>query len=159
VTEPRGTPTYIHASAVVLGESGVLIRGASGAGKSSLALALIDAWTVQGAFARLVSDDRVACEICGGRVLLKPHALIAGLAEWRGLGLLPQQYEAKAVLGLVVDLELGPPDVGMSRMPEQDELSFSFNGLKNMPRLRLPGRQTGRAADTIMAFLHNLSTK
>ena len=39
-------PSTIHASAVVIGETGVLIRGASGAGKSTLARSLIAAGAV-----------------------------------------------------------------------------------------------------------------
>ena len=150
---PEGTSSYIHASAVLLDESGVLIHGVAGTDKSSLALALVDTWTRHGEFARLVGDDRVACHIQNGRAVLSPHAVIAGRAEWRGLGLLPQQYELKAVLKLVVDLENSPLDGGAARMPEQTELLCDLNGLKNLPRL------TYRSVATIMAFLHKLSIK
>ena len=51
--------TALHATAVVVGESGVLLRGPSGAGKSSLALALIWAARERAGFAALVADDRV----------------------------------------------------------------------------------------------------
>jgi serine kinase of HPr protein (carbohydrate metabolism regulator) len=156
---PEGTSSYIHASAVLLDESGVLIRGVAGTGKSSLALALVEAWSLQGEFARLVSDDRVACHIQNGRAVLSPHAVIAGLAEWRGLGLLPQQYEFKAVLKLIVDLENRPSDGGAARMPEQRELLCDLDGLENLPRLRLLARETYRSVATIMAFLHKLSIK
>ncbi|MBB4196999.1 hypothetical protein CCR94_23490 [Rhodoblastus sphagnicola] len=159
MTKSSGAPIFIHASAVVLGESGVLIRGASGAGKSSLALALIDAWRIDGAFARLVSDDRVAFQILNGQALLSPHRVIAGLAEWRGLGLMSHQYESKAVLKLIVDLETDPPGGGTPRLPERNALLCDFNGLQNLPRLPLPGRDTYRSVSTIMAFLHKLSTK
>ena len=159
VDERSGMPIYIHASAVVLGESGVLIRGASGSGKSSLAFALIDAWTIRGGFARLVSDDRVAYEILNGQAVLSPHPATAGLAEWRGLGLLLQACEAKAVLKLIVDLEAPPPDGGAPRLPDQGELLFDFNGLKDRSRLRLSARETCQSVAAIMAFLHNLSTK
>jgi len=154
-----GAPLFIHASAIVLGESGVLIRGASGAGKSSLALALIDAWRSPGAFASLVGDDRVACHIRNERAVLSPHDRIAGLAEWRGLGLLSHPYEVKAVLKLIVDLETGPRDDETARLPERKTLLCDFNGLKNLSRLQLPVRDTSRSVATIMAFLHNVSTK
>ena len=159
MSERSEPPTLIHASAVILGESGVLIRGASGAGKSSLALALIEAWSLYGGFASLVSDDRVACQTLNGQILLSPHRIIAGLAEWRGLGILPQQYEAKAVLKLIVDLEISPTDHGTSRLPVESDLRCDFNGLQNVPRLRLRGRETYRSVATIMAFLHKVSTK
>jgi serine kinase of HPr protein (carbohydrate metabolism regulator) len=159
VTEPSDKPIYIHASAVELGESGVLIRGASGAGKSSLALALIDAWTIHGGFARLVSDDRVAYAIVNGRAVLSAHPTTAGLAEWRGLGLLSQAFEFKTVLRLIIDLELRTADGGGPRLPDRSELCCEFNGLKRLPRLRLSARDTCRSVAAIMAFLHNCSTK
>ena len=49
---------YIHATVVLVGEAGVLIRGASGSGKSALALALMSEAGRRGLFARLVGDDR-----------------------------------------------------------------------------------------------------
>ena len=45
-------PASIHACALIVDEAGLLIRGASGAGKSSLVLALIAAAQAQGRFAR-----------------------------------------------------------------------------------------------------------
>jgi len=154
-----GTPTLVHASAVILGESSVLIRGDSGVGKSSLALALIDAWSLRGEFAILVSDDRVACRTLNGRVLLSPHDIVAGLVEWRGLGLLPRPYELKALLTLIVDLGACQMNDERSRLPEGRDLCCDFNGLRNLVRLRLPARQTCQSVATIMAFLHRLPTK
>ncbi|MCW2284227.1 hypothetical protein M2323_003600 [Rhodoblastus acidophilus] len=159
VNEPGEKPTYIHASAVALGESGVLIRGDSGTGKSSLALALVDAWTIHGGFARLLSDDRVAFAIFHDRAVLSAHPRTAGLVEWRGLGLLSQPYEFKAVLRLIIDLEDRLAGSGGRRLPEQSELCCDFNALKSLPRLRLCARETSRSAAAIMAFLHSLSTK
>jgi len=143
---------------VVLGESGVLIRGASGAGKSSLAMALTDAWTLRGKFARLVGDDRVACEILNGHAVISPHPAVAGLTEWRGLGLLSREFEARAVLKLIVDLE-NPTAGNLRRLPEPDDFYCDFNGVKNVPRLRLLSRETDRSTAAIMTFLHNPSTK
>ena len=120
---------HIAGAAVVLGEKGVLIRGVSGTGKSSLAFALIEAWSLRGDFARLVGDDRICARICGGRALVSPHPAIAGLAEWRGLGLVAQKFEGCAVLGLIVDLE--SPDVAAERprLPEAEDLRGEFLGL------------------------------
>ena len=61
-------PATIHACALVIGETGVLIRGASGAGKSSLVLALLEAAAAKGLFARLVADDRVALRASETRI-------------------------------------------------------------------------------------------
>ena len=52
----------IHASAIAIAEAGIVIRGASGSGKSRLALALIEVARCAGVFARLVGDDRIRLE-------------------------------------------------------------------------------------------------
>ncbi|WP_298353500.1 aldolase [Rhodoblastus sp.] len=149
----------VNANAVALGERGVLIRGRSGAGKSSLALALVEAWRRQGDFARLVGDDCVMAHLSGGRAVLGPHRAIAGLAEWRGIGILPQDFEPGAVLALIVDLEADGAGDGPRRLPEEAEMSCGFHGLSDIPRLRLPARETERSVAAIMAFLHKVSTK
>ena len=99
----------VHASCVALGGKGVLLRGAPGAGKSDLALRLIE----EGA--RLVADDRVALASNGGRLLAAPPVRIAGLLEVRGIGIVSMDYVPQCPIGLVVDL-VAPHAV--ARMPE-----------------------------------------
>lgn len=152
------SPQSLHASAVALGECGVLIRGASGAGKSTLALALVEAQILAGGFARLVGDDRVLAHATGGRVVMSPHRAIEGLVEWRGMGLLEQDFEPSAVLSLVVDLENGPPSL-LPRLPEPETLKTSLCGVKGLARLRLPAWQTARSVAAIMVFLHKMPLK
>ena len=60
---------------------GVLIEGASGAGKSDLALRALD----QGF--RLVADDRVLVWVSEGRLFGRAPDSLAGLLEVRGLGI------------------------------------------------------------------------
>jgi serine kinase of HPr protein (carbohydrate metabolism regulator) len=85
--------TTVHASCVVLGEAGVLIRGPSGSGKSQLARRLVSAYP---GFARLLSDDRVRIEVRHGRVVARTVPAIAGTLEIRGLGLVPAAFEPAA---------------------------------------------------------------
>ena len=150
-------PLFLHASAVVLGETGVLIRGPSGAGKSALALALVEDWRRAGDFAALVGDDRIAFRIAGGRGLLAPHAAIEGLAEWRGIGLVARDWEPCAVLGLLVDLEPESALPAIPRMPEESDLYCAFNGLEGVPRLRLPARALATSVPAIRIFLQKIS--
>ena len=95
------TPS-VHASAVLAGARAVLIRGASGTGKSRLALALLQAASLP--FARLVGDDRVHLEAHHERLLVRPAAALAGLIEVRGLGIRQLDHEPVAMVGMVVDL-------------------------------------------------------
>ncbi|HEV2000219.1 MAG TPA: HPr kinase/phosphatase C-terminal domain-containing protein [Xanthobacteraceae bacterium] len=95
----------VHATAVLVGNRAALIRGPAGSGKTRLALALIDAaHTGALPFARLVADDRVRLSVAHGRLIAAAPDTIRGLAEVRGLGIRTLPYEARAVVGLVVDL-------------------------------------------------------
>ena len=105
--------TTCHASCVVVGEAGILIRGSAGSGKSGLARALVQEGQHHGRFARLVCDDRVRIENRNGRAVATAVPAIAGAVEVRGIGLLTVPYEKSAVLRCVVDLDAEPP-----RLPE-----------------------------------------
>ena len=106
----------LHATALVVGEAGVLIRGASGSGKTRLALALVAGARRDGGFSSLVADDRTLVARHGGRLVARPHPALAGLVERRGAGILPVDHEPACVLALVVDLVDGWPD----RLPGPD---------------------------------------
>jgi HPr kinase/phosphorylase len=129
------TLVNVHASAVVLGSTGVLLRGRSGSGKSALALALIDRFRTQGDFAALVADDRALIEVCAGRLIARPHPVIAGMIESRGLGVLPVPYERACQLHAVVDI--GVPGETPPRFPEEKEKCAELAGVV-LPRLFVP---------------------
>jgi len=124
----------LHASAVVLREWGVLIRGESGAGKTGLALALIDKMLIKQQFAALVGDDWVTVTARGARLVAEGDAKTAGVAERRGLGLVRAPHLPRAVVALVVDLSATnePPP----RMPAAEDLRTRVEGLE-IPRLGL----------------------
>lgn len=98
------SPACLHATALAMGEEGVLILGPSGAGKSALALALIETARIGGQFARLVGDDRVALSAVHGRLIARGHPAIAGRIERRGAGIEAAPHEPACALALVVDL-------------------------------------------------------
>ena len=117
----------LHATCVLLGEAGVLIRGPSGSGKSRLARRLVSAST---GFARLVCDDRVRIEALNGRLVARAVAAIAGTVEIRGLGLMSTPFEAAAVVRLVVD---SSPERA-ERLPEEAEASVEIAEV-TLPRI------------------------
>jgi HPr kinase/phosphorylase len=127
----------IHASAVLVGARGLLIRGDSGAGKSRLVLKLIAAAAeAEGrlAFARLVADDRVFVSAAHGRLIARPPRELAGLLEIRGLGIRRLPYEPAAVIRLVVDLA-----AAAERMPPAAATETEIEGVR-LPRLAVaPG--------------------
>jgi serine kinase of HPr protein (carbohydrate metabolism regulator) len=97
----------IHASCVAIGGRAVLIAGRSGAGKSDLALRLIDRG------ATLVSDDYTLLRQSEGRLLAAAPENIAGRMEIRGVGIVPAAHVADVTVALLVDLDM-PPE----RLPE-----------------------------------------
>jgi serine kinase of HPr protein (carbohydrate metabolism regulator) len=127
------TAPSIHASCVLAGATAVLIRGASGSGKSRLAHDLIEAGRRGDIpFARLVSDDRTLLEAVNGRLLARPVAALAGLLELRHIGIRELPYEPVAVVTLVVDL--GPDG---DRLPEPANQFTEIAGIR-LPLLKVP---------------------
>jgi len=121
----------VHASAVLAGRSAILIRGPAGAGKSRLAMAVIQAAKCGLiAFARLVADDRVELTSAHGRLLARSAKALAGLIEVRGLGIRRLDYEPVAVIGLVVDLAISEAE----RLPREVERQIVIAGIR-LPRL------------------------
>jgi HPr kinase/phosphorylase len=142
----------VHASAVLAGARAVLIRGASGSGKSQLAHELIDAArTGLLPFARLVGDDRVHLQAAGGRLLVRPAAALAGLIEVRGVGIVRMPYEPDAVVGLVVDLA-----ADAERLPENDQRQTEIEHIK-LPRLAVA--QGEPALPAVLAAITSLSER
>jgi serine kinase of HPr protein (carbohydrate metabolism regulator) len=105
----------IHASAVVVGERAVIIRGASGAGKSRLAAKLLDAGkTGLLRYVRLIADDRIKISAAHGRLLVSAPDSIRGMIEVHGLGIRAVACEPMAVAGWIVDVAAEDA----ARMPE-----------------------------------------
>jgi serine kinase of HPr protein (carbohydrate metabolism regulator) len=127
----------LHATAVLVGPKAVLIRGASGSGKSLLAWQLLHSAPPQGAlgFVRLVGDDRVHIEARAGRLLVRANAALAGLIEMRGLGIRRLDFEPLAVVGLIVDLGAADGE----RLPQPGAKQAKIEGV-TLPRLAVaPG--------------------
>ena len=141
----------IHASAVLVGECGVVIRGPPGAGKSTLVAQLLDS---RPGDARLVADDRVIVSHANGRVLADVPDEIAGLIEMRGIGIVRVAYVAPVVVRLVVDLaEAG----ACPRLPEERDASVDLAGVR-VPRLILPIGSPAGAARISVAVRPGLQT-
>ncbi|MEX0285887.1 MAG: HPr kinase/phosphorylase [Paracoccaceae bacterium] len=127
--EPLGADRVVlHASCVSVEDRAVLITGASGTGKSALALTLM-------AFgARLVSDDGTILSPSGEAVTVAPVPEISGLIEARGVGLLKCPPPNPAQLQLVVDMN----QVETARMPETREISFFGRAFRLLHKVESP---------------------
>jgi serine kinase of HPr protein (carbohydrate metabolism regulator) len=91
-------PILVHATAVAIDGKAVLLRGASGAGKSDLGLRLIDAG------ACLIADDQSELRRVDGSILVWAPDTILGLIEVRGLGIVRLAPLSDVPLALIADL-------------------------------------------------------
>jgi serine kinase of HPr protein (carbohydrate metabolism regulator) len=109
----------IHGTCVLVSGIGVLLRGPSGSGKSDVALRMIDAGAL------LVADDRVDIEMDGERLMARAPAVLAGLIEARGVGIVRLPAVDRAEIGLVIDLV--PEDRAgalVERLPEPETVTL-----------------------------------
>lgn len=97
----------LHATAVVIQGQAVLLTGASGAGKSDLALRLID----RGAC--LLADDYIELMVEHDRLMAHAPVTIRGRMEVRGIGIVDVESVDCAPVALLVDLDRTP-----ERLPE-----------------------------------------
>lgn len=104
----------LHASCVAITNQGVLITGSAGAGKSDLALRLID----EGA--HLVSDDQTTLHIDDGVLKASPPTTIAGLFEIRHVGLVRMPYVTN--IPVVLHIALTSINEPLERLPEAETL-------------------------------------
>ena len=146
----------VHASCVLLAragepfgvppDSGVLILGPSCAGKSELALRLIERGAV------LVSDDRTELFAEAGQLRARAPAALAGLLEIRGVGIVELPRAAEARIALVVGL-VAARDI--ERLPEltcyEPPAELHVRAEFRPPLLRLAVQEVSAAAKVMAA--------
>ncbi|MGE0211350.1 MAG: HPr kinase/phosphorylase [Parvibaculaceae bacterium] len=132
---PSSDPSRLlmHATCVLVDGHGVLLLGASGGGKSDLALRLIDDAMRGGAPARLVADDQVCIRRQGEALIASPPPTLAGLMEVRGLGIIPVEHAANARLALVAELKSAS---GIERLPDLEMQSSEILGVA-LPKVEI----------------------
>jgi serine kinase of HPr protein (carbohydrate metabolism regulator) len=117
-----------------------LLRGESGAGKSDLALRLID----QGAL--LVADDLVELSQQEGALIASAPQTIRGRMEVRGLGIMSVPSVDSAPVALIVDL-VAPEAV--ERLPAS---AFEKIGEINLPKVALAPFESSTPAKIRLAL-------
>ncbi len=118
-------PFNTHGTCIALScagqTAGILLQGAPGSGKSSLALQLIDqpgfgAGSAEPVYGQLVSDDQVLLEDMDGVLTASAPAAIAGLLEVRGTGIIRLNQTS---LPVRLDMVIGHQEtVDIDRLPE-----------------------------------------
>ncbi|WP_284323587.1 HPr kinase/phosphorylase [Cypionkella aquatica] len=108
------TKALLHAACVAVNGRGVLILGASGAGKSALALQLIALG------AALVADDQTEITAQNQELIATCPASISGKIEARGVGILHSPACGPTPISLVIDLDQPETD----RLPPHRRISL-----------------------------------
>jgi serine kinase of HPr protein (carbohydrate metabolism regulator) len=128
-------------SCVAIDGRAVLIEGESGAGKSDLALRLIDRG------AALVSDDYTLLQRNGTGLVACPPETIAGKIEVRGLGILPLPHLDRAPVALLVRLDEAP-----ERLPLTEDVR-RIAGI-DIREVAIDGRSASAAIKVELALRH-----
>lgn len=134
----------VHATTVAIEGRGVLLRGASGSGKSDLALRLIDAG------AELVADDHTQVISQHSTVFAEAPPGLEGLLEVRGVGILTLPHRQRVPLALIADLE-----GAVERLPQPMEDTLMGIAL---PRVILAPFEASAPAKLRMALFHGVGT-
>ena len=120
-----------HASAVMVGDRAVLIRGPSGSGKSRLAFALILAGRAgQIPATTLIGDDRIILSSNNGRLYAQGVSELAGMIEIYGLGIRTCDSTAAGTVAVVIDLAAKDA----ARLPPPKALKTAVEGVE-LPRI------------------------
>lgn len=122
----------LHATSIVVGQTGFLFLGPSGSGKSSTAFACLCEAAALGWHAALVADDRTILTVHADRCIASCPDPIRGLIELRGTGVVPVRQVDRAVMHCAV--ALAEPSAA-NRIPADSE-TFSCDGA-SMPLMRL----------------------
>jgi HPr kinase/phosphorylase len=138
---------FVHATSVAMRTGrrwrAVLLRGPPGAGKSDLALRLIEGG------ARLIADDQTHLARKGHALIASPPPALAGMIEVRGVGIVKLargQLLAAAALALLVDLVRAEE---VERMPEPAHETLQDVAL---PRIALAAFEASTVAKLRLAL-------
>jgi hypothetical protein len=126
-------PVNIHATAIVVGKTGLLFMGPSGWGKSMLAFACLTEAKRIGIHAALVADDQVMISSNEKTVTAACPPSIKGMIELRGTGIvrIPSIQDAPMHYAVL------PGRVsGEDRVPPEDETTAVLPGIA-LPVIRL----------------------
>ncbi|MGY5780161.1 HPr kinase/phosphorylase [Rhizobium sp. LEGMi135b] len=128
-----GETTNIHATAIVIGKTGLLFLGPSGSGKSTLAFSCLAAAKPLGLAANLIADDRVLITSRDGSVIAECPPSIAGLMEIRYTGIVRLPYVSQGEMHFAIR----PVEPATAeRMPPEGE-QIDITASARLPLIRL----------------------
>ena len=130
------TRILAHGTAIVIGDTGLILVGPPGSGKSSLALQTMFSARLAGHFAALVSDDQVFLEAVNGEVRASAPTTISGMIELRGSGIGKVNSVTETVLHHAIRLVEVHSE---NRIPEENQYWRAEGGIE-LPMIFLDRR-------------------
>ncbi len=146
----------VHASAFVIGRHGVLVRGASGAGKSLLVEECLRRAASVDLFSVWVADDRVELTRRSNGLIASAVGPIAGKRELRFSGIADVAHIRRCRLDLVVDMV---PGANLDRLPAAEEKACPGPGAAAtvaLPLCRVPVENLDHACHILMQALRTI---
>lgn len=126
--DDHAEPIVLHGTTIDCDGHGVLIVGASGSGKSGLALQLMALG------ASLVADDQTRIELVNSHFIARAPQPITGLIEARGIGLLHARNKPSTRLSLAIDMD----KIEGQRMPPKRVYHRGFLKLPCLHKVEAP---------------------
>lgn len=136
-----------HACAIDIQQIGILIKGASGSGKTSLMLGLLEHATRKDLNCALIADDQVFLKSFSNTIEAFVPKKIQGLVEIRGYGIVNYPNKPSVQISLVVELI---EDEKIERMPDPKTILVKATKLAY---LQVPMRHENQAIRIIFAWL------
>jgi len=137
-----------HATVIEIAGFGILIRGASGSGKSSLALGLLEQMSQSSIDAVLVGDDQVLISKENVDALIaKAPAATAGKIEIYGFGISEMNYKHQSKIGLIVGL-VEAQKIERMPLPSND----TIRGVE-LPFVQVPSQHEQQSIRIVTAWL------
>lgn len=140
----------IHGCAIVLGSTGILLRGKSGSGKSSLCHDLVKDWQRQDKYSSWVADDQVTVRQEKGTLIASCPPSIKGLVEVRFLDLTNIAFQDQMIIDFVIELV---EDSELERLPIEQTKKL-FIEADETPFLQVPQRNRDHAKTMIQSLLN-----
>lgn len=136
-----------HACAVEINGMGILIKGQSGFGKTSLMMGLLERAKLEALNGFLIADDRVILKSKTNMLEASSPEKLAGLVEIGGFGIVKHPYRETTRIGLVVEIIA---DEDIERMPDQQY--FSRDSI-SLPMISVPSRHETQSVRIVFAWL------
>jgi len=139
-----------HCCALEISGKGILIEGASGSGKTSLMMGLLEKAKLENVDASFICDDQAILNVQDDVLIANAPKAIAGKLELHGYGIIDSANISSTRISLVVRIL---PDETIERMPDD---KFTLVCDIRLPLIETPARHEKQAIRIVWAKLTSI---